>query len=334
MHGRLEGKVVMVTGGGSGFGEGICRRLAEDGARVVVLDINDEGGQRVAHDIVEESARFVHSDVSRRDDLAAAIRATVEVHGRIDAFVNNAGITHRNQPMLDVDESWFDRIFAVNVKAIYYSALELVPVYRRQGGGVIVNIASTAGLRPRPGLTVYNASKGAAIALTKSMAIEFAPDNIRVNAICPVAGETPLLGEFMGGDTPEARAKFAGSVPLGRLSTPRDIANSVAFLVSDEAEFLTGVALEVDGGRCISSSTSRLVGRTDQDLVDVDVRGLRDAERDDLRDVLALKLAHLAGPGVRRVLHRGIGDVIAKLRLDDAGFDDRDADVVALHLRP
>jgi len=153
--------------------------------------------------------------------------------------------------MLEVSEDWFDRIFAVNVKALYLSALELVPVFRAQGGGAIVNIASTAGIRPRPGLTVYNASKGAAILFSKSMAVEFAPDNIRVNAVCPVAGETPLLAEFMGGDTPELRAKFAASVPLGRLSQPRDVANAVAFLASDEASFITGVALEVDGGRCV-----------------------------------------------------------------------------------
>jgi 3-oxoacyl-[acyl-carrier protein] reductase len=153
--------------------------------------------------------------------------------------------------MLDVSEEWFDRIFAVNVKALYLSALELVPVFRAQGGGAIVNIASTAGIRPRPGLTVYNASKGAAIVFTKSMAVEYAPDNIRVNAVCPVAGETPLLAEFMGGDTPELRAAFTASVPLGRLSQPRDIANAVAFLASDEAAFITGVALEVDGGRCV-----------------------------------------------------------------------------------
>jgi 3-oxoacyl-[acyl-carrier protein] reductase len=189
--------------------------------------------------------------VSRRDDVATAVRDVVQRHGRLDAYVNNAGITHRNQPMLEVTEEWFDRIYAVNVKALYLSALELVPVFRTQGGGVMITIASTAGIRPRPGLTVYNSSKAAAILFSKSMAVEYAPDNIRVNAICPVAGETPLLTEFMGGDTPELRAKFAGTVPLGRLSRPRDIANAVAFLCSDEAAFITGVALEVDGGRCV-----------------------------------------------------------------------------------
>ncbi len=253
-HARLEGKIAVVTGGGSGFGEDICKKFAEEGAKVTVLDIDDASGRRVADDVNAATpgrARFLHCDVSVRGEVAQAVRAVVDADGRIDAYVNNAGITHRNQPMLDVTEDWFDRIFAVNVKALFLSALELIPVFRAQGGGAVVNIASTAGIRPRPGLTVYNASKAAAILFSKSMAVEYAPDNIRVNAVCPVAGETPLLAEFMGGDTPELRAKFAGTVPLGRLSQPRDIANAVAFLASDEASFITGVALEVDGGRCV-----------------------------------------------------------------------------------
>jgi 3-oxoacyl-[acyl-carrier protein] reductase len=254
MAGLLPGKVAVVTGGGSGFGAEICRKFAAEGAAVTVLDIDDGAGRRVADEIGAAHpgrARYIRCDVSRRDEVAAAVREVVAAEGRVDAYVNNAGVTHRNQSMLEVSEEWFDRIFAVNVKALYLSALELVPVFRAQGGGVVVNVASTAGIRPRPGLTVYNASKAAAILFSKSMAVEFAPDNIRVNAVCPVAGETPLLAEFMGGDTPELRAKFAQSVPLGRLSQPRDIANAVAFLSSDEAAFITGVALEVDGGRCI-----------------------------------------------------------------------------------
>jgi 3-oxoacyl-[acyl-carrier protein] reductase len=253
-EGMLQGKVTVVTGGASGFGEEICKKFAEEGATVTVLDIDDAGGQRVADEIDAArpgSARFIHCDVSRRSDVAQAVRQIAGAGERIDVYVNNAGITHRNQPLLDVTEDWFDRIFAVNVKALYLSALELVPVFRAQGGGVVITIASTAGIRPRPGLTVYNASKAAAILFSKSMAVEYAADNIRVNAVCPVAGETPLLSEFMGGDTPELRAKFAGTVPLGRLSQPRDIANAVAFLASDEAAFITGVALEVDGGRCV-----------------------------------------------------------------------------------
>ena len=252
--GSLQGKIAVVTGGGSGFGAEIGRKLAQEGASLTILDVDDVAGGRVVDEINAHwarSARFLHCDVSRRSDVAGAVRRVVEADERIDVYVNNAGITHRNAPMLEVSEEWFDRIFAVNVKALYLSALELVPVFRAQGGGAIVNIASTAGIRPRPGLTVYNASKGAAIVFSKSMAVEFAPDNIRVNAVCPVAGETPLLAEFMGGDTPELRARFTASVPLGRLSQPRDIANAVAFLASDEASFITGVALEVDGGRCV-----------------------------------------------------------------------------------
>jgi 3-oxoacyl-[acyl-carrier protein] reductase len=252
--GRLEGKVTVVTGGGSGFGEEIAKTLVESGARVTILDVDERGGQRVAGEInatTPGAATFRRCDVAKREDVAAAVGDVVKRCGRIDAYVNNAGITHRNQPMLDVSEDWFDRIYAVNVKALYLSLLELVPVFRSQGGGTMIAIASTAGIRPRPGLTVYNSSKAAAIGFCKSAAVEFAPDNIRVNSICPVAGETPLLAEFMGGDTPELRATFAASVPLGRLSTPRDIANAVAFLASDEAAFITGVSLEVDGGRCI-----------------------------------------------------------------------------------
>jgi 3-oxoacyl-[acyl-carrier protein] reductase len=179
------------------------------------------------------------------------IAAATQAWGRLDILVNNAGVSHRNGPMLGVDEATFDRIFAVNVKAIYLAAREAVPLFREQGGGVILNTASTAGIRPRPGLVWYNASKGAAISLTKAMAVELAPEKIRVNCICPVAGDTPLLATFMGEDTPEKRAQFRASIPLGRLSTPEDIANAALYLCSDEASLITGVAFEVDGGRCI-----------------------------------------------------------------------------------
>ena len=252
---RLSGKVAIVTGGGSGFGEGIAKRFAEEGAKVIVADIDDGGGKRVTGEIEaaqgQGSAAYVHADVAKDAEVKALVDACLARFGKLDIMVNNAGISHRNMPMLEVPEDMVDKIMAINVKSIYLAARHVVPVFRRQGGGVIINNASTAGLRPRPGLTVYNASKGAAIIMTKSMAVEFAADNIRVNALCPVAGETPLLATFMGADTPENRAKFKASIPLGRLSTPRDIANAALYLASDDAAFITGVALEVDGGRCV-----------------------------------------------------------------------------------
>ncbi|HKF72087.1 MAG TPA: glucose 1-dehydrogenase [Stellaceae bacterium] len=252
---RLQGKVAIVTGGGSGFGEGIAKRFAEEGARVAVNDIDERGGARVAAEIEQAhgqgSALFVKADVAANADVARLVRTALDRYGKLDIVVNNAGVTHLNGSMLEVSEALFDRVFAVNVKSLYLSALHTVPVFRRQGGGCIINTASTAGLRPRPGLVWYNGSKGAAITITKAMAVELAPDKIRVNALCPVAGDTPLLASFMGGDTPENRKKFIASIPLGRLSTPRDIANAALYLASDEAEFITGVALEVDGGRCV-----------------------------------------------------------------------------------
>jgi len=238
---RLQDKVAIVTGGGAGFGEGIARRFAAEGAKVLVADIDDQAGRAVARAIGEAggAADYVHADVS----LAR--------FGGLDILVNNAGMPQWNGPMLEVDEATFDRIFAVNVKSIYLAAIHAVPALERRGGGAIINTASTAGIRPRPGLTWYNGSKGAVIALTKSMAIELAPKRIRVNALCPVAGDTAMLADFMGGDTPENRARFVASIPLGRLSRPEDVANAALYLASAEAAFITGVALEVDGGRCI-----------------------------------------------------------------------------------
>jgi len=247
---RLNGKAAIVTGGASGFGQAIARLFAKEGAKVVVADIDSDGAARVASDIGAD-ARPITADVTSAADVAAMVEAAQSAFGRLDILVNNAGFTHKNGDMLGVDEATFDRIFAVNVKAIYLAALAAVPVMAGQGGGVILNTASTAGLRPRPGLTWYNGSKGAAITLTKSMAVELAPKNIRVNCLCPVAGETGMLADFMGEDTPEKRAQFVATIPLGRLSQPADIADAALFLVSDEAEFLTGVALEVDGGRCV-----------------------------------------------------------------------------------
>lgn len=247
---RLEGKTAIVTGGGSGFGEGIARRFAAEGARVVVADIADENGQRVAQDL-GRSGHFVHADVSSSRDVALMVEAAIDLFGGLDILINNAGYSHRNRPMLEVDEATFDRIFSVNVKSIYLGAMHAVPVFRRRGGGVILNVASTAGVRPRPGLTWYNGSKGAAITLTRSMAVELAPDKIRVCALNPVAGETGMLATFLGEDTEDRRALFRSTIPLGRLSQPTDIANAALFLCSDEAAFLTGVCLEVDGGRCV-----------------------------------------------------------------------------------
>ncbi len=248
MAGRLADRVAVVTGAGSGFGEAIARRFAAEGARVVVADLDGEAADRVAVDIGGQ-AIAVTANVTSADDVAAMIGAATDLGG-LDILVNNAGFSHRNKSMLDVSESDFDRIFAVNAKAIYLAAKAAVPVMEGSGG-VIINTASTAGLRPRPGLTWYNASKGWAITATKSMAVELAPRNIRVNCLCPVAGETGMLHLFMGEDTPEMREKFISTIPLGRLSQPRDIANAALWLASDDAEFVTGVALEVDGGRCI-----------------------------------------------------------------------------------
>ncbi|HYD68245.1 glucose 1-dehydrogenase, partial [Azospirillum sp.] len=216
---RLQNKVAVVTGGGSGFGEGIVKRFAAEGAKIVVADINEDAAKRVAG-AVGAAATAVRADVSVSADVKAMVQAAVDAFGRLDIVVNNAGYTHRNQPMLEVDEETFDRVYDVNVKSIYLSAIHAVPVFRGQGGGVILNVASTAGVRPRPGLTWYNGSKGAAITLTKSMAVELAPDRIRVCALNPVAGETGMLHLFMGEDTPEKRAQFKATIPLGRLSLP------------------------------------------------------------------------------------------------------------------
>ena len=245
---RLEGKTAIVTGGGSGFGAGIARKFAAEGARVMVADINAEGAGAVAAEVGGIAQKV---DVSNGESVAAMIRGAQEVFGQIDILVSNAGITHMPGPLETISEEDFDRVLAVNAKSVYLTARELVPLMKAAKAGVILNVASTAGVSPRPNLNWYNASKGWMITATRTMAVELAPFGIRVNAINPVAGETPLLKTFMGEDTPEMRAKFLSTIPIGRFSTPEDMGNAAAFLCSDEASMITGVAMEVDGGRCI-----------------------------------------------------------------------------------
>ncbi len=252
---RVSGKSIIVTGAGGGIGEGIARRLAAEGAAVIVNDINATLGEKVTADITAAGgrARFVAGDVTQGDDWHTLVAAAQDFGGRLDVIVNNAGWTHRNRPMLEVSEAEFDKAYAVNMKSIYWSALHGVPAMKQAGGGSFINIASTAGLRPRPGLTWYNGSKGAVIITSKSMAAELGPDNIRVNCINPVFNpDTGLSAEFAGGPVDEARrAKFLATIPLGRFSTALDVANAALYLASDEAAFISGVCIEVDGARCV-----------------------------------------------------------------------------------
>lgn len=247
---RLQGKVALVTGAASGFGAGIARTFADEGAFVSVVDMNEAGANNVSAEIGKNSIP-IKCDVSSAADVRNAVEKTRAQFGRVDIVINNAGTSHKNKPMLEVTEQEYDRVFSVNVKSLFHMAHAVVPVMRAQGGGSMLNIGSTAGLRPRPGLTWYNGSKGAVNLLTKSMAVELAPDKIRVNGLAPVAGDTPLLPTFLGSDSPEIRAKFLATIPLGRFSKPSDVAAAALFLSSDEAEFFTGVVLEVDGGRTI-----------------------------------------------------------------------------------
>jgi 3-oxoacyl-[acyl-carrier protein] reductase len=245
---RLEGKTAIVTGAGSGFGAGIARIFSREGAAVMVADLDEEAATRIADEI---GGAAIRADVSQAADVAEIARAAMDQWGRIDVLVNNAGITHLPMAMEEVEEAEFDRVLAVNAKSVYLTARAIVPQMKAAGRGAILNIASTAGLSPRPNLSWYNASKGWMVTATKSMAVELAPVGVRVNALCPVAGETPLLSSFMGEDTPEMRGKFLSTIPLGRFSQPEDMGEAAAFLCSEAASMITGVALEVDGGRCI-----------------------------------------------------------------------------------
>ncbi|MEM6371751.1 MAG: glucose 1-dehydrogenase [Pseudomonadota bacterium] len=245
---QLTGKTALVTGAASGFGAGIARAFAAAGATVLAADINAAGAASIAAEMGGHSA---HVDVADGASVAAMAATALDALGHLDILVNNAGITHLPQAMEEVSEVDFDRVLAVNAKSVYLSAREFAPHFKARGRGAILNIASTAGVSPRPNLNWYNASKGWMITATKAMAVELAPHGIRVNALNPVAGETPLLKSFMGEDTPEIRAKFLSTIPLGRFSTPEDMGAAATFLCSDAASMITGVAMEVDGGRCI-----------------------------------------------------------------------------------
>lgn len=245
---RLQDKVAVVTGGASGFGAGIVRKFAEEGARVVVADLNVNGAHEIA---AEVKGLGIQVDVADGASVVAMVDVTLGAYGRLDILVNNAGTTHYPAPLEEVTEQDFDKVFAVNCKSVFLTAQNIVPVMKKQGQGAILNVASTAGVSPRPRLNWYNASKGWMNTATKAMAVELAPQGIRVNAINPVAGETPLLKVFMGEDTPEIRAKFLSTIPIGRFSEPSDMGNAACFLCSDEASMVTGVCMAVDGGRCI-----------------------------------------------------------------------------------
>ena len=247
---RLAGKTAIVTGAASGFGAGIVAKFVAEGARVMVADMNGDGAAKVAREYGNNAISY-QVDVSKGDQVNAMVAAAVKAFGNVDILINNAGITHLPTPLDEVSEEDFDRVVAVNMKSVYLTARALVPLMKKRGSGVIMNVASTAGVSPRPNLNWYNCSKGWMNTATRTMAVELAPFGIRVNAVNPVEGETPLLKSFMGEDTPEIRAKFLSTIPLGRYSTPADIANAACYLCSDEASMVTGVCIEVDGGRCI-----------------------------------------------------------------------------------
>ena len=247
---RLQGKVAIVTGGASGFGAGIARKFVAEGARVMIADLNIDMANELAAEL-GDTVQTIQTNVAHDADVATMVQSTIDAFGQIDILINNAGVTHLPAPMEEVTEEDFDKVFAVNCKSVYLTAKYIVPLMKAQGAGAILNVASTAGVSPRPRLNWYNASKGWMNNATKGMAVELAPAGVRVNALNPVAGDTPLLKSFMGEDTPQMRAKFLSTIPLGRFSTPKDMGNAACYLCSDEASMITGVCMEVDGGRCI-----------------------------------------------------------------------------------
>jgi 3-oxoacyl-[acyl-carrier protein] reductase len=247
---RLKGKKAIITGGASGFGEGIVRKFVSEGADVLIADLNIEAAQKLS-DELGTAVKSSETNVAKNDSVLKMVALASAELGGVDILVNNAGVTHLPAPMEEVSDEDFDKVFAVNCKSVFLTAKHIVPIFKSQRSGVILNVASTAGVSPRPHLNWYNASKGWMNNASKGMAVELASSGIRVNAINPVAGETPLLKMFMGEDTPEMRAKFLSTIPLGRFSTPEDMGNAACFLCSDEASMLTGVCMEVDGGRCI-----------------------------------------------------------------------------------
>ena len=254
---RLQGKCAIVTGAGSGFGQAMATTFAAEGAKVFAVDRDQQAAQKTVDNIQDKGqhAQSFCCDITDAAKVKEMVSSCINELGGLDIMVNNAGYTHASQPLDQVTEDDYDRVMNVNVKSIYLSTLEVIPYFRKQGSGVILNTASTAGLRPRPGMSWYNASKGAVITLTKSMAVELASEKIRANCVCPVAANTPMLGDFIGDrskNTEETRNAMGADIPLGRLTESQDVANAALYLVSDEAEFITGVALEIDGGRCIS----------------------------------------------------------------------------------
>lgn len=246
---RFDGKVALVTGGASGFGAAVVEQLRGEGASVVIADLDGAKGPVVASEL---GVRFVRCDVSKGNDVAAAVAAAVEAFGRLDIVVNNAGTTYAAKPSDQVTEEEFDHIYAVNVKSLFHMHQHATPHLRTSGHGVVINVSSITGVRPAPGLCWYGGTKAAMIGITKGLAQELAPTGIRVCAVNPMLGDTPLLPRFMGmPDTPENRQRFLSRIPLGRLADPSDVANAVLFLASDESSYLTGITLDVDGGRNI-----------------------------------------------------------------------------------